>query len=81
MTISPSEICSRCHKNSMNCQCDQFHPNLPGACITEHGTYEFTIEELRALYRLFEREYIPYEDEQIHAVTRKIMNIIKQHDA
>lgn len=74
-----SERCSKCGKDGMNCKCDQFHPNTQ--YITEHGTYEFTIEEVKALFRIFEREYLPYEDEEIHAVTRKIMNIIKAHDA
>lgn len=73
MTISPSEICSRCRQNSLNCHCENFHPNVP-------ATYEFTIEELRALYRCFERQYINYDDLEAHSVTRKIAKIVNARE-
>ena len=38
--------------------------------------YKFTIEEVKALYRLFEREWIPRDDEEILQVIRRITNIV-----
>lgn len=38
--------------------------------------YKFTIEEIHALYRLFEREWIPTNDEAILSVTRRITKIV-----
>lgn len=65
-------ICSRCGETGYDCKCENFHPNIP-------TTYEFTIEECRALYRIFEREYLPYEDEEIHTVARRIMKIVMEN--
>lgn len=69
---SLSEICSKCHENGMNCHCENFHPNV-------QPTYEFTIEELRALYRVLEHEYLPYDDLEVHKVVSKIMNIVTKN--
>lgn len=38
--------------------------------------YEFTIEEIRALYRLIEKEWIPTSDEEIVQVTKRITQIV-----
>lgn len=44
------------------------------------NTYLFNIEELRALYRIFWKQYIDYEDEQAHIVANKVSNIIENYD-
>ena len=65
------------HSNFVE-HCKKSH-SLPDICCPNPG-YEFTIEELKALYKLFEHQYIPYDDELGHAVTRKIMLILKEYE-
>ena len=95
----PTQICSKCHEDFMNCKCEQFHPNIPAPhkhdwikIETEedickicgesyYAEYEFTIEELRALYKLLEHHYIPYEDQEAHDVVNKIVKILKENES
>lgn len=42
--------------------------------------YEFTIDEIKTLYKLFEHHYIHYDNIEAHAVMNKIMDILKQHE-
>lgn len=48
---------------------------------TETTTFPFSLEELKALYKLFEHQYIPYENQEGHAVVDKISKIIRQHES
>jgi hypothetical protein len=41
---------------------------------------EFSIEELRAIWRITYRLYVPYDDEEAHAVLRRIDTIIRGHN-
>lgn len=43
--------------------------------------YYFKINELRALGRLLERQYIDYEDSEAHEVVNKLFRIIKENDS
>ena len=45
-----------------------------------HTIFPITIQELKEIYKLLEYQYIPYENEQGHAVVNKIMNIIKESE-
>lgn len=82
-----SETCSKCGKGWNECECENFHPNVVApkshsfdpSTFAEPGLW-LSLKELKALFRIFEREYLPYDDLEVHAVTRKIMNIIKAHD-
>lgn len=49
--------------------------------MTSPSEPTFTIEELRALYKLLEYEYIPYENREGHAVVNKIMRLIKKYES
>jgi hypothetical protein len=42
--------------------------------------YKFTIEELQALHRLFEHQWINREDEEQIQVTNKISRIVNEHE-
>lgn len=42
--------------------------------------YEFAIDELRALYRILEHEFIPYDDFDAQATVRKIARCIQEHE-
>lgn len=42
--------------------------------------YKFNIHEIRALYRLFEREWIPREDNEITIVTNRIIQIVRNNE-
>lgn len=42
--------------------------------------FKFTIEEIKALARLLEHQYISYEDIEVIEVTRKIMRIVQAHE-
>ena len=39
--------------------------------------YEFELSELKALYKLFEHQYIPYEQTEVHSVINKIQKYLK----
>jgi hypothetical protein len=41
---------------------------------------EFTITELRALWRLLSHYYIPYGDEEALKVVRKISRLLEEND-
>jgi hypothetical protein len=40
-----------------------------------------SLKELKALFRIFEHEYLPYNDEEIHAIIKKITNTIMKYDS
>ena len=62
MTTYRSNDCSsNIHEFCNRCECE---------C---HGL-EFSIEELKGLYKVLEHEYISYENEIAHKVIRKIMD-------
>lgn len=42
--------------------------------------YPFTIKELKALYKFIEHEWIPYSNEELHKVVRRISNIVHSAD-
>ena len=67
MTSLSDDCASNIHEFCNRCEC---------IC---HGE-EFTIEELKALYRTVEHQYISYEDVAAHEVTRKIMRILREHE-
>jgi len=54
-----------------------FDSNIVDIAIKE---YNFTIEEIKSLYRLIEHQYIPYDDEEVNKIVTKIMNIVKDHE-
>lgn len=39
-------------------------------------SYSFELRELKALSRLLEHQYLPYDDEELHEVVNKIFKII-----
>lgn len=81
----PTQVCSKCHEDFMNCKCDSFHPNVSTIKIIDppqeiqYG-YPFTLNELKAIYKLVEHMYIPYENEDAHKVMNKIMRILKENE-
>ena len=48
--------------------------------IYSKNVWWFDEEEIRALYRLLEKEFISYEDEGIRNVVNKISAIVKAFD-
>lgn len=42
--------------------------------------YEFTIDEIKTLYKLLEHHYIHYDNIGARAVMNKMMDILKQHE-
>ena len=64
------------------------HRYFDGACLNcgkevperIPGTFEFTIEELQAIYKVIEHQYIPYEHEVAHKAINRIMSILKKHE-
>lgn len=130
MTI-PTQLCSKCHEDFMNCKCENFHPNIPthsfeknlhapiscnicgeeerfhtniesncprcgynqrttieieqevcSRCGTDFSDiHEFTVNELRAIYRTIEHQYISYEDQEAHEVINKIAKIVKENES
>jgi len=48
--------------------------------IRIHKGLEFTINELKALYRILEHQYINYEDQEASTVVSKIGNILREHE-
>jgi hypothetical protein len=42
--------------------------------------YWFTKEEIRALARLLEKEWIPREDDEVNAVVNRIFTIVRELD-
>lgn len=38
--------------------------------------YDFTLDELKALYRIFEHQYVDYSDEEAHTVVNKICKYV-----
>jgi hypothetical protein len=41
---------------------------------------EFSIDELRAIWRITYRIYVPYDDQEAHNVLRRIDSIIRGHN-
>jgi hypothetical protein len=46
----------------------------------EANEYVFSIDELRALYRVLEFEYITYDDLEARMLVRKIREAIEEHE-
>ena len=42
--------------------------------------HKFTIEEVRAIYRLFEREWVSRDDDEVWQVTQRISRIVKEDE-
>lgn len=40
--------------------------------------YKFTPEEVKALYRLFEREWVTRDDDEVWQVTQRISRIVNE---
>lgn len=74
-----NELCSKCGKNGMECQCENFHPNMEGyeiyVAIDEHI---FNLTEIKAIYRTIEHQFISYEDREAHEVFNRISKIIRE---
>lgn len=49
-----------------------------GTGYIESPIFEFDLIELQALYRIIEHQYIPYNDEDAHAVINKITTYMKE---
>lgn len=43
--------------------------------------FHFNYEELKALYRILEHEFIPYDDIEAHNTVRKIFQCIKEYES
>ncbi len=43
--------------------------------------YEFTIAEVRALYKLLEFQYISYDNKEGHDVANRILQIIRNYES
>lgn len=73
MTISHSNpLCEVITNNSGTC--DQ---RCGCSC---HFGLRLSLEELRVLYKLIEHEYIPYENEEAHAILNKIMKTLRHYE-
>lgn len=44
--------------------------------VNSNGEYIFTLEELEALFRVLEREYVSYKDEMAYQTVKRIADII-----
>lgn len=55
------------------CICDCHKSKIP-------THYNFSVDEIKAVYRLLEHEWIPHDDLEALAVVRKISEIIRKHE-
>lgn len=55
--------------------------SLPDICCPDPNDITiFELNELKALYRILEYEWIPINDREAHIVVNKIMRILKEHE-
>lgn len=55
--------------------------DMCGRCQCECHGHEFSLEEVKVLYKLLEHQYISYENLGAHEVTNKIMRIVREHES
>ena len=75
-------VCSKCEQNMMQCRCENFHPNIPRMVLdpSYQSDQILSVEEMRAIARVLENQFISYEDTDAHQAVNKLFRIVKQND-